>query len=308
LFDSQKVIRLEIFRTYSTVWFVYFIYIFLWIVLTGIEKVNRRRNEKSVPPLQSRKAEMTSGITSSSVGSNQNKPSANPQLPGLSGARPTSSSSSIADGPLRGSVAAQPASRVESTNNVLSRPSTVSSLPSNHATKKVPSARNTNHSKPARISTTSVFAPPRPFHPSVRVSVADNPDLTLQSQGSTVAINHGCSEFVDGAATAGLADADSSSVCDRDTNYVVFDYPEALDEPDHYSQVVVNEEKKVTESPQHQQYRDVMGTYPDVGYNSEKSADDGGSAEIVRHHLKEDDLLDDFFKFVSNGMYLFYFQ
>ena len=266
--------------------------------------MNQRRNEKSVLPLQSRKAEMTSGITSSSVGSNQNKPSANPQLPGLSGTRPTSSSSSIADGPLRGSVASQPASRVESTNNVLSRPSTVSSLPSNHATKKVPSARNTNHSKSARISTTSVFAPPRPFHPSVRVSVVDNPDLKLQSQGSTVAINHGCSEFVDGAAaTAGLADADSSSVCDRDTNYVVFDYPEPLDEPDHYSRVVINEEKEVIELPQYQQDRNIMGTYPDVGYSSEKSPDDGISADIVRHHLKEDDLLDDFFKFVSNGMY-----
>jgi hypothetical protein len=132
----------------------------------------------------------------------------------------------------------------------------------------------------------------------------DNPDLKLQSQGSTVAINHGCSEFVDGAAaTAGLADADSSSVCDRDTNYVVFDYPEPLDEPDHYSRVVVNEEKEVIESPQYQQDRNIMGTYPDVRYSSEKSPDDGISADIVRHHLKEDDLLDDFFKFVSNGMY-----
>lgn len=283
--------------------------------------MNRRRNEKSVPPLQSRKAEMTSGITSSSAaGSNQNKPSANPQLPGLSGARPTRScsSSSIADGPLPGSVAAQPASRVESTNNVLSRPSTLSSLPSNHASKKVTSARNTNHSKPARISTattSSAFASPRPFHPSVRVSVADNPDLKPQSQGSTVAINHGSSEFVDGAAAAGLADAattDSSSpspshsVCDRDTNYVVFDYPQALDEPDHYSQVVVNQEEKVTESHQ-QQDRDVMGTYPDVAYSADKSPDDGSSADIARHHLKEDDLLDDFFKFVSNGMCLPFF-
>ena len=105
------------------------------------------------------------------------------------------------------------------------------------------------------------------------------------------------------AATAGLADADSSSVCDRDTNYVVFDYPEPLDEPDHYSRVVVNEEKEVIELPQYQQDRNIMGTYPDVGYSSEKSPDDGISADIVRHHLKEDDLLDDFFKFVSNGMY-----
>ena len=136
--------------------------------------------------------------------------------------------------------------------------------------------------------------------------MADNPDLKPQSQGSTVAINHACSELVDGAAATGLADADSSSICDRDTNYVVFDYPEALDEPDHYSQVVVNEEEKVTES--HQQDRGVMGTYPDVGYSSEKSPDDGSSADIARHHLKEDDLLDDFFKFVSNGMYLFCFS
>jgi hypothetical protein len=145
--------------------------------------------------------------------------------------------------------------------------------------------------------------------------VADNPDLKPQSQGSTVAINHGSSEFVDGAAAAGLADAattDSSSpspshsVCDRDTNYVVFDYPQALDEPDHYSQVVVNQEEKVIESHQ-QQDRDVMGTYPDVAYSADKSPDDGSSADIARHHLKEDDLLDDFFKFVSNGMCLPFF-
>ena len=83
----------------------------------------------------------------------------------------------------------------------------------------------------------------------------------------------------------------------------MFDYPEPLDEPDHYSRVVVNEEKEVIELPQYQQDRNIMGTYPDVGYSSEKSPDDGISADIVRHHLKEDDLLDDFFKFVSNGMY-----
>lgn len=279
----------------------------------GIEKVSRRRNEKSVPPLQSRKAEMTSGVSSSSVGSNQNKASSNPQLPGLSGARPTtttttssSSTSSIADGPVRGSVAAQPASRVESTNNVLPlpRPSTVSSLPSN-ASKKVTSARN--HSKPARISSSSVFAPPRPFHPSVRALVADNPDLKLvESQGSTVVANHHGSLLVDGAVAAGLADADSSSACDTDTNYVVFEYPEALSEPDHYTRVVVNEEEieeEVRESPllNQQQDHDVMGTYPDtVGYSSEKSPDDASSADVPHQHSKEDDLLDDFFKFVSN--------
>ncbi|XP_057375052.1 uncharacterized protein LOC130696005 [Daphnia carinata] len=276
----------------------------------GIEKVNRRRNEKSVPPLQSRKAEMTSGVSSSSVGPNQNKPTANPQLPGLSGARPTttsSSTSSIADGSVRGSVAAQPACRVESTNNVLplaQRPSTVTSLPCN-ASKKVTSARN--HSKPARISTSCVFAPPRPFHSSVRALVADNPDPKLdESQGSpAVVANHHGPLLVDGAVAAGLADAtDTSSVCDRDTNYVVFDYPEALKEPDHYSQVVVGErEEEVKESPLlNQQDHDVMGTYPDtVGYSSEKSTDDASSAaDVPQQHAKEDDLLDDFFKFVSN--------
>lgn len=289
-------------------------FISLFCCLIGIEKVSRRRNEKSVPPLQSRKAEMTSGVSSSSVGSNQNKASSNPQLPGLSGARPTtttttssSSTSSIAHGPVRGSVAAQPASRVESTNNVLPlpRPSTVSSLPSN-ASKKVTSARN--HSKPARISSSSVFAPPRPFHPSVRALVADNPDLKLvESQGSTVVANHHGSLLVDGAVAAGLADADSSSACDTDTNYVVFEYPEALSEPDHYTRVVVNEEEieeEVRESPllNQQQDHDVMGTYPDtVGYSSEKSPDDASSADVPHQHSKEDDLLDDFFKFVSNG-------
>ncbi len=162
-------------------------------------------------------------------------------------------------------------------------------------------------------ATTSVFAPPRPFHPAVRVVVADNPDLKLESQGSTVA-SHGPELVDDGAAAAaaGLADAtDTSSVCDRDTNYVVFDYPEALKEPDHYSQVVVNDdgEKEVIEPTtpvtthrRHHLRSNVMGTYPDVGYGSEKSPDDASSAaDIVHQHLKEDDLLDDFFKFVSNG-------
>ena len=278
------------------------------VILTGIEKVNRRRNEKSVPPLQSRKAEMTSGVSPSSVGPNQNKPAANPQLPGLLGARPTGSTN--ADVPLRGSVATQTASRAESTNLLLSPPSRPStSLPSASSKKVTTTTSARNHSKPPRISTTatatttSVFAPPRPFHPAVRVLVADNPDLKLQSQGSAVA-SHGPELVDDGAAAAATAglDADTSSVCDRDTNYVVFDYPESLNETDHYSQVVVKDEVKeeVKETP----HSNVMGTYPDVGYNSEeKSADDGSSADIVRQHLKEDDLLDDFFKFVSNGTY-----
>lgn len=251
--------------------------------------MNRRRNETSAAPLQSRKAEMTSGV--SSVGSNQNKASSNPQLPGLSGARPTSSSTSIADGPLRaGSVATQPATRAESTNSVLPlRPSIVSCIPSN-STKKV----TRNHSKPAaRISTTSAFAPSRPFHPtSVDVLVLqDNPDLKVESQPSSA----DGTPLVDGAVSAGLAD--SSSLCDTDTNYVVFDYPEALNEPDHYTRVVVEEE--VIESIE----QDVMGTYPDGGYTSEKSPDDATSADVPHHHSKEDDLLDDFFKFVSNGKF-----
>lgn len=281
--------------------------------------MNRRRNEKSVPPLQSCKAEMTSGVSSSSVvGSNQNKPSTNPQLPGLSGGRPTSSNSNNAVGLLRASVAAQPASRVEATNNVplhrspttsttvgsLHSSSTTSSHNNNNSNNKKVTRNNSKQPSRTSIDSISVLATPPalgPFHPSIRL-VVDNPDLKLESQGSTVA-NYGPELGLRGpeSTATGLADTDSSPLCDRDTNYVVFDYPDALIEQHHYSQVVVNEENQVDKTPPKRHRNNIMGTYPDVGYRSEKSPDDDSSADIAQQHLKEDDLLDDFFKFVSNG-------
>lgn len=114
-----------------------FVFCFYFITL-GAGKVNRRRNESSFPPLESRKAEMTSAAVSSSSSSgsrgNQNKLATNPNLQllaSVSGSRPHTDSSSIDGGGggsrsnnsetlVRASVVVETPSRVEAASNALS--------------------------------------------------------------------------------------------------------------------------------------------------------------------------------------------
>ena len=213
------------------------------------------------------------------------------------GGRPTScSSSSNGDSLVRPSVSSQLPTRVEvpssqSINALLlgaNRPLLVSTC--SQSSPKRGSPRSSS-SKPSPV--TSVLVPPA-FHSS-RAVVTDNPDLKKQSQGSTAAVaadsSYGAeiifNDAPSGLETAGSADvvdsssSRSTSARDLDTNYVVFEYPIEVAHPC------------------------VMGTHPDAGYSSEKSPDEETTTKLPdvsnRHSFKEDDLLDDFFQFVSNG-------
>lgn len=220
------------------------------------------------------------------------------------GGRPTScSSSSNGDSLVRPSVSSQLPTRVEvpsspSINALLlgaNRP-----LLASTCSQSSPKRGSPRSSKPSLPSTvTSVLVPPPSAFHSSRAVVTDNPDLKKQSQGSTAAAavaadsSYGAeiifNDAPSGLETAGSADvvdsssSRSTSARDLDTNYVVFEYPIEVAHPC------------------------VMGTHPDAGYSSEKSPDEERPATTKlpdvsnRHSFKEDDLLDDFFQFVSNG-------
>lgn len=257
--------------------------------------MNLRRNENGIPQLPARKTEMTS------AGNNHTTRGTSTTTTTRLGGRPTScSSSSNGDSLVRPSVSSQLPTRVEvpssqSINALLlgaNRP-----LLASTCSQSSPKRGSPRSSKPSLPSTvTSVLVPPPSAFHSSRAVVTDNPDLKKQSQGSTAAAadsSYGAeiifNDAPSGLETAGSADvvdsssSRSTSARDLDTNYVVFEYPIEVAHPC------------------------VMGTHPDAGYSSEKSPDEERPATTKlpdvsnRHSFKEDDLLDDFFQFVSNG-------
>lgn len=171
-----------------------------------------------------------------------------------------------------------------------------------------PRSHSSNKSQPSSTSPPNVISPPShlssrgPFHSSSsssnnnsRAVVTDNPDLKKKSQGSTVAAadadsnskSHGAEMVFDGAPSGLAVDVvDSCAPARGDLdNYVVFEYPIEI---------------------AHRRHREVMGTQPELGYGSDKSpgSDTPPSCEAFDPYsrsYKEDDLLDDLFKFVSKG-------
>ena len=118
------------------------------------------------------------------------------------------------------------------------------------------------------------------------------PPPELHDEGVVTAVDSSCNAV------------DHSGLNDKD-NYVVFEYPRLFDADDdaHLYSRLLNDSALL-----------VMGNHLDPGYSSEKSPDDAdtdardvadvGGATVsdgIQHPIKEDDLLDDFFKFVSSG-------
>lgn len=240
---------------------------------------------------------MTSALSSSAaVGNSQSRATTNHQQTtsrvgggkspnGGTGASSSSSKSNGVEAVVRGSsVAFQPASRVEATSHRPHYPTPALSP------KRVTSPRSEQHS--SKLSA-SIFVSPGSFH-SASSRVTDNPDPKKPFQGSTAASGtapdannqHGSTELViaDRAPSRLAAVHSSSSTSHLLDNYAVF---EKETEVDQLSEPVV------------------MGTHPDAGcgHESEKSPDSESATDSVRRSLsiKEDDLLDDFFKFVSDG-------
>ena len=194
--------------------------LFFYCIILGAGKVNRRRNESSFPPLEPRKAEMTSAVVSSSPSSssssgsrgNQNKLATNPNLQlgvlaSVGGGRPytaNSSGNSIGGGRsnntetlVRASVVVETPSRVEAANHALSAPYRVSCpLPptapspstasSSSSTKKVTSGgarvvhSNLNNSG-SDPTTSSVLASALPALPSAVSSFHSTSRITADN-------------------------------------------------------------------------------------------------------------------------------
>ena len=273
----------------------------------------RRRNEKSLLPVlhNNRKAEMT---TSSSSGNIQNRAASHHQPPtssgGVGGGKPANvgtGSSKVGDCLVRGSsVPFQPAAGKEATSHRPAHCPIPALTPKGVTSPRRPIVSN-KQKETASITPASLsFSPFTPANSRAK----DNPDLKKESQGSTVAAavapdqvatashhhrhHHAGSTtelVIADAAPSGLAavnSSSSSSPCHVVDNYVL-EYP--------------------TEVAQLRQVECVMGTQPaDAGYASEKSPDDDNTPDLVRRPLstKEDDLLDDFFQFVSDGKFPFF--